>query len=211
LLLDQDTEPGENGVDQLLAAFQRLSATQPELGCVGPRLIDVATGLEHGFHQISGLRWVRHYPAPEAHDPVPVANLNGSGTLMPLDIFFELGGLDESFFIDHVDTEWGFRVTAAGYKLFGISDVSFLHRMGETSMRFWLFGWHVWPNRSPLRHYFLFRNSMRLLRMRQVPLVWKLLAPVKLLLTLILHLLFDPARVAQVGQMVKGIRDGLAV
>jgi rhamnosyltransferase len=208
LLLDQDTEPGDAGVERLFAAFQRLSAVHPKLGCVGPRLIDVDTTLDHGFHQISGWRWVRRHPSVESLEPVPVANLNGSGTLVSSAFFAELGGLDESLFIDHVDTEWSFRVLASGHLLYGIPDICFKHRMGVTGLRFWLFGWHVWPYRSPSRHYYLFRNAVRLLHMRHVPLVWKFLAPVKLTATLVLHLFFDRARWAQVGQMIRGVRDG---
>jgi rhamnosyltransferase len=210
LLLDQDTEPGDGDVERLLASFQRLSAIHPKLGCVGPRLLDVDTNLDHGFHQISGWRWVRRHPSAESPEPVAVANLNGSGTLMSTSLFAELGGLDDSLFIDHVDTEWSFRVLASGHLLYGIPDICFKHRMGITGIRFWLFGWHVWPYRSPTRHYYLFRNAVRLLRMRHVPLVWKFLAPVKLIATLALHLFFDRARWAQISQMLRGVRDGLA-
>jgi rhamnosyltransferase len=209
LLLDQDSEPGPGEVERLLGAFVHLAAEHPKLGGVGPRLLDVDTGLQHGFHQISGWRWIRRYPAEGVSEPVPVAGLNGSGTLMPAAVFAELGGMDESLFIDCVDTEWSFRVLASGYSLYGIPDVRFRHRMGISGMSFWFFGRHVWPYRSPGRHYYLFRNVVRLLRMRHVPPVWKFLAPLKLMATLTVHLLFDRARSAQISQMLRGLRDGI--
>jgi rhamnosyltransferase len=207
LLLDQDTEPGVGGVEALLAAFVALRAGHPRLGAVGPRLIDDSTGLEHGFHQPTRLRWTRRFPDDDT--PLPVANLNGSGLLMPLPLYLELGGMRESLFIDHVDTEWAFRLAAAGRELYGIPAVRFGHRMGTRGIRFWLFGWRVWPYRSPARHYYLFRNTVRLLRRPYVSGVWKAWAPVKLAMTFAVHLLFDADRWAQSREMLRGLRAGL--
>ncbi len=207
LLLDQDTEPGELGVAQLAAGYVRAERLAGKPCCVGPRLIDVATGLDHGFHQIRGLRWVRSFPIPGSYKPISLDNLNGSGTLMPLTLFDQLGGLEEDFFIDHVDTEWAFRVLANGYLLYGLPGVVFRHRMGARSHRFWFLGWRVWPDRSPLRHYYLFRNAFRLMRRSYVPRVWKVWALAKLTVTFLVHLVFDRRRTAQIKNMVRGIRD----
>lgn len=209
LLLDQDTEPGPNGVQALIKAYERLLALGHPPGCAGPRMVDVATGLQHGFHCIKGWRWVREFPADAQLEPVKLANLNGSGTLLPVAIYRELGGFDDALFIDHVDTEWSFRVLAAGHAMYGVPQVGFRHRMGEASVRFWMFGWRLWPYRSPQRHYYLFRNAVRLMRRGYVPAVWKLWAVVKLLLTAAVHAVIDPARANQWRQMTRGIRDGL--
>lgn len=209
LLLDQDTEPGPDGVQDLVNAYERLLALGHPPGCAGPRMVDVSTGLQHGFHRIKGWRWVREFPPPTRLDPVPLANLNGSGTLVPVAIYRELGGFDDDLFIDHVDTDWSFRVLAAGYALYGVPQIAFRHRMGEASVRFWMFGWRVWPSRSPRRHYFLFRNALILMRRDYVPAVWKFWAAVKLLLTAAVHAVTDPARGSQWRQMTRGIRDGL--
>jgi len=137
-----------------------------------------------------------------------LANLNGSGTLVPRGIVEALGGLEDAFFIDHVDTEWAFRVRNAGFGLYGAPQVTFLHRMGEKTWRFWWMGWRVWPYRSPRRHRYLFRNAARLLRRDYVPAVWKAWAVPKLLVTLGAHALFDARRGAQVGEMVRGFMEG---
>jgi rhamnosyltransferase len=173
---------------------------------VGPVLVDVDTGVEHGFHQARGWRWTRRFP--DSLEPLPVDNHNGSGTLVATDLFLALGGLASDFFIDHVDTEWAFRVLASGHRLYGVPGVRFRHRMGVRGIRYWLFGWRVWPYRSPLRHYYLFRNSIRLLRASYVPAVWKAWAPVKLLLTAIVHGLFDRRRGEQLRQMGRGLAEG---
>lgn len=210
LLMDQDSIPAPGAIQSLLDAYHELEASHPSLGCVGPLLIDASTGLSHGFHQIRGWRWTRSYPSPEEKSPIPCANLNGSGTLVSRELFEKLGGLDESFFIDHIDTDWAFRVLASGHELLGIPWAKFDHAMGEKSLRFWLFGWKLWPQRSPLRHYYLFRNAVRLMGRGYVPGVWKFWATIKLLLTLCIHLIVDPLRWKQARCMLCGIHDGLS-
>lgn len=209
LLLDQDSEPEPGSVEILMDSFTGLIDASLPVGCVGPNLLDPITGLSHGFHQHTRWRWMRAYPGQGSTRPVPCANLNGSGTLVPIALFLELGGLEETLFIDHVDTEWAFRVQAAGYGLYGIPQARFLHRMGDDTRRIWLFGWRVWPMRSPQRHYYLFRNAVILMRRDYVPRVWKNWAIIKLLLTAGVHAVIDPRRKAQLRCMLNGLRDGL--
>lgn len=207
LFLDQDTEPGKSGVASLLQWHESLDAAGANPGCIGPRMVDADTGLDHGFHQIAGWRWVRRYPPPDSA-PVECANLNCSGTLLRADLFARLGGLDEDFFVDHLDTEWAFRVLAAGYKLYGIPALGFRHRMGRKTWRVWLGGWRVWPYRMPQRHYLLFRNSVWLMRRDYVPVVWKFWVVPKLSLTMMVHALMDKRRFAQLRSMASGIAAG---
>lgn len=206
LLLDQDSTPWPGAVEALLATFCALDRVLP-VGCVGPDLIDESTGMRHGFHQVRGPLWSRAFPE-DGQGPVRCDSLNGSGTLVRLAVFERLGGLDESLFIDHVDTEWSFRVLDAGLGLYGAPAARFTHEMGEGGIRFWLFGWRVWPRRSPRRHYFLFRNSVALLRRDYVPVVWKAWCVLKLVLAISTHAMLDPRRRQQLSGMAKGIRDG---
>jgi rhamnosyltransferase len=209
LLLDQDSVPQSGAVEELLRTYVYMQSNDARIACIGPRLDDASTGLQHGFHCTKGGRWVRAYPTSLDRKPIACTNLNGSGTLMRADIFQTLGGLEESFFIDHVDTEWSFRALAKGYFLYGIPWIAFEHSMGERGLRFWLCGWRVWPQRSAKRHYFLFRNALWLMRRSYVPFVWKFWAAVKLILTLAVHAITDPKRGEQVRCMISGLHDGL--
>ncbi len=207
ILLDQDSEPRKGSIEILLKTYNELSNMGLSIGCVGPTLVDITTGLNLGFHAIVGLMWKRIYS--ENDKPIEINNLNGSGTLMSLKLFSELHGLDDEFFIDHVDTEWSFRVKNAGYSLFGVPTAVFLHRMGDKSFRYWFFGWKVWPWRSPLRHRYLFRNAVILLKRGYVPFVWKFWAVVKLIMTFWVHLIVDSQRVNQIKNMLIGVFEGI--
>lgn len=210
LLLDQDSEPQPGSIEALISGLITLQTGGPRVGAVGPTLQDAETGLTHGFHRQTRWRWTRLYPKSSDTTPVQCSGLNGSGTLMPISLFLELGGLDETLFIDHVDTEWSFRMLAAGYTLWGIPQAVFVHRMGQASIRYWLFGWRLWPSRSPLRHYYLFRNAVWLMQRNYVSRVWKFWASIKITLTFCSHLLLDRLRRQQVQHMWQGFRDGIA-
>ena len=209
LLLDQDSIPNPGAIQKLFIACQQLIHEHGAMGCVGPHLIDPATGLSHGFHCIKNCIWARNYREPTHIEPVSCSGINGSGTLMPVALFNALGGLDEGLFIDHVDTDWSFRVLATGGFLYGIPDAVFHHSMGESCKRFWFGRWRTYPMRSPLRHYFLFRNAVNLMKRSYVPFVWKFWAAVKLILTFMIHLFFDRERFLQAKSMLKGILNGL--
>lgn len=209
LLLDQDSEPQPDSIAALITAFEQLQATGHTVGCVGPLLLDPDTGLTHGFHQSTRWCWKRANPPAGSASLTPCVNLNGSGTLVPISLFRQLGGLDESLFIDHVDTEWSFRIIAHGYSLWGVPSAVFRHSMGQTSVRFWLFGWRVWPIRSPQRHYYLYRNTATLMKRSYIPRVWKAWAVVKLLLTIGVTVVVGPSRGQQIKSMWRGIRRGL--
>lgn len=209
LLLDQDSEPQPGSIEIMLAAFHNLEAGGQHVGCIGPQLRDPETGLTHGFHQCTRWRWKRVYPSAASSSPVACANVNGSGTLVRVSLFLQLGGLDSGFFIDHVDTEWSFRVLASGYTLWGVPNAIFNHRMGRSSVRFWWFGWRLWPARSPQRHYYLFCNAVALMRKTYVPRTWKLWAVAKLVMTATVVAIAGPQRSKQLSNMTRGIVAGM--
>lgn len=208
LLLDQDTEPRPGSCDALREGLERLRREGRHVGGVGPVLMDPDTGLQHGFHQCTRWKWRRVYPAC-ANAPVPCANLNGSGTLVEIAVFLAVGGLDESLFIDHLDTDWSFRVLAKGLELWGIPSAIFEHRMGQAGKRLWFFGWRIWPERSARRHYFLFRNAVVLMRRPYVPRVWKTWAVAKLGATALITFIGGPRRSEQLSSMFRGVADAL--
>ena len=209
LMLDQDSLFSPDVPARLLEALDTLQRERGQLCCIGPALRDPQSGMSHGFHYIAnGWRWARAFPAP-SDPPFPVANLNGSGTTVSLELLRKVGPLDASLFIDHIDTDYSFRVLDQGFALYGLPGVVFEHQMGERGRRIWLLGWRVWPERSPQRHYYLFRNTVRLLGRRHVPMVWKSWAIAKLAAAMLVVGLTDPRRKEQLRMMWKGIAEAM--
>lgn len=205
LLLDQDSLPEPGSIAQLDAAYRMLAGS---VGAVGPLLVDADTRQSHGFHQQRGWRWHRHYPAIGASHPVPCHNLNGSGSYLRVADFLRWGGLNEALFIDHLDTEWSFRLLAEGVGLWGVPAAVFRHRMGRATRRLWLLGWRPWPSRSPLRHYYLYRNTLHLLLRGPATGVWRFWAAVRLVFNYFLQYAADAEGPAQRRAMRRGLADG---
>lgn len=208
LLLDQDSLPEPNSIARLDATYRALHAAGEPVGAVGPLLIDADSAVSHGFHQQRGWRWYRHYPREGDAAPVPCHNLNGSGSYLRTEDFLHWGGLDESLFIDHVDTQWSFRLLLLGRSLWGVPQAVFRHRMGSATRRLWLLGWRPWPSRSPLRHYYLYRNTMHLLRRGPATGVWRFWATVRLVFNYLLQYVAGDEGRAQRRAMRRGLVDG---
>ncbi|MCV5831057.1 hypothetical protein OFN28_30780, partial [Escherichia coli] len=50
---------------------------------------------------------------------VDVDHLIASGSLIPVDVFEKIGGMDDSLFIDYVDVEWSLRARYQGLRCYG--------------------------------------------------------------------------------------------
>src|SRR5574338_431740 len=113
-------------------------------------------------------------------------------------------------FIDHVDTEWCFRVKAKGYRLFGVCSARMIHSLGNRRSRVWLFRWRSVPYHSPFRYYYMFRNSVLLQRRAYLPSRWKQADLFRCLRAMLFFGAFSSQRGACLLMMLRGLRDGLA-
>ena len=94
-----------------------------------------------------------------------------SGTLIPLRILEQIGGFDESLFIDGVDTDAYWRLRTAGYTAIAAPGVALEHTLGSRSAAA-LFGHEFRLNGESLlimqsaafRYYYLVRNRCVLVR-----------------------------------------------
>jgi rhamnosyltransferase len=143
LLLDQDSVPQPGMTGRLLAALRRLQARGVRVACVGPRL--------------------RCYGS-DCRARAECDVLISSGSLIPMAVLDEVGGMEEAFFIDQVDTEWCLRARALGYRVFGVREALLDHRPGESMSWVWLGSWRRLIRHPPFRYYTIFRNTLVLCR-----------------------------------------------
>jgi len=205
LLLDQDSVPLDDCIEVLHQYATSLIAGGVRLGVIGPALSDSYSDSRFGF--IKNGR--RRYKQTSKNHTFECDGINSSGSLIPLAVWQELNGNNSELFIDHVETDWCFRVIAAGYVCYGTFDALLSHSMGESTIKYWLFGQKSMPDRAPKRHYYLFRNSMFLQKQKYVPRVWKLANIVKLLFTVCYFSLFSQQKVNHFKNMWIGLSDGL--
>lgn len=129
-----------------------------------------------------------------------------SGTAVESGVFGLAGTMDESLFIDFVDTEWCLRCWQKGLSVLIVPQVSMAHSIGSTTLNL---GFFRVPVHTPQRRYYRIRNSLLLLRLRHVP---KLMALREITFSLVQQFILIALckdRVAYFHHLVLGLRDGL--
>ena len=144
ILFDQDSKITDGFVNQMYAAWQAHPARE-RVASMHPKYVDPDTGNELTF-----LR---------AEDGGPVTSMT-SGALMPTWIFDKIGLFSAEYFIDQVDTEYCFRIRAAGYLVADSRDAVLLHATGFPERRRFLFFSFEPTHHSALRRYYLSRNRI---------------------------------------------------
>lgn len=179
LLLDQDSIASDGMVTELLAA---ITITQSELAnipvaAVGPTIIDRRTKRPYYFMtERKGLphKWMLSIDNEKNLQPIEVAVLVASGTLISIEAMKHIGFMRSNYFINHVDNEWCFRARAMGYRLLGISTSKLEHQFGDNIKQIWFFGYRHAIYHSPLRNYYDVRNTLLMLRSTVMSWTWRI-------------------------------------
>jgi len=204
-LFDHDSLPAPEMILRLVKAVEAKAAEGWKVASVGPRYVDPRQKNPPPFIRVVGLRLERR-ACETSGAVVEVDYLISSGCLIPMNAIKAVGPMREDFFIDYVDIEWGLRAKAHGYQSFGVCDAKMFHSLGEDPIPF--LG-KKFPNHSPLRHYYHFRNAIHLYKEPWVPLNWKLVDGWKLIKKFGFYSLFGGPRYDHFRMMTKGVSHGL--
>ena len=205
LLLDQDSEPAADMVERLVTACHHQQESGAAVAAVGPVFFDQQRAMALSFIQRRGVRFVRARCEHE-HGLVPVDDLISSGSLIPLASLDVIGMMNEGLFIDYVDTEWIIRARRLGFQSFGVCAAKMRHRLGDATLK--LLGRTV-TLRTPLRHYYMFRNAFWLYRQREMPIGWKLADIFRLSARFLVYGLYGRPWAAHWAWMIRGAWDGI--
>ena len=203
LLLDQDSVPLPGMAQALLNALHGLQRNGMPVACVGPRLKLAPSDHASRFRRLG---WLGPRSAGGA---APGASaecdfLISSGSLVPVAVLDEVGAMEEALFIDQVDTEWCCRARSLGYRVFGVWDAVLDHRVGESVHWIWLGRWRRLFAQKPVRYYYIFRNTLLILRRRYVEAKFVPFHLAWLAAMLLVFGIFD-RRPEVLGMMLKGI------
>jgi len=205
MLFDQDSEPAPDMVSILLDVATTKSSTGVAIAAIGPRYTDKRQDNPPPFIRIRGIS-VERQACSNNDSVVEVDYLIASGSLIPMTTLDAVGGMREDLFIDYVDIEWGMRAKLAGFQSFGVCGARMQHGLGEDPIS--VFGRKV-SSHSPLRHYYHFRNAVRLYCESGMPWNWKLADGWRLLLKYGAYSLFARPRHQHWWMMSRGIVHGL--
>ncbi|MEP7191482.1 MAG: glycosyltransferase family 2 protein [Actinomycetota bacterium] len=208
LLSDQDSIPADDMVARLLAGFGRAVATGLPVAAVGPITVDKRNG--DAVLLFSEQRWgPRRAQVPDERGAlVPAAFLIASGCLISAEALDAVGLMNEPWFIDHIDLEWGLRARRAGYTLFGVADAFLRHELGDRIQRI--------PGRSrdvhihsAARNYYMARNTVLLIRSGLMGRAWCYGYAAWITKYTVFYILSVPPRAARARLLLEGLFDGL--
>lgn len=221
LFTDQDSLPAPHMVqrlrDALLNADRSATLQDPaQVAAAGPQSIDIRTG-EASVLIVEQWGWPGRWLPPErsagasTHEAgsYEVSFLIASGSMVPVPVLRALRGMRSNYFIDHVDTEWCLRARAAGYRLLVVPEARLHHRLGDSVKRLSPFGRRRVFYHAPLRDYYMFRNTLLMLRDVPMPIAWRLHFLIRLLQFAGYFLMLGDQRGQRLAHMWLGIGHGL--
>lgn len=131
-----------------------------------------------------------------------------SGSLLNISAWENIGGFDETMFIDGVDFDICYRLRKAGYKILQVKSVVLLHELGHIEYHRFLLWKVLVKNHSAFRKYYIAKNIIYMARKRNsLLLIFKgILQEIKLIAIVVLY---EDDKKDKLMRIVKGMYDGL--
>lgn len=192
-LFDQDSSPDADFMAEMVGGLAALRLVHGNRCVVGPLHLDDALGTDTSADL-------------DQLGPIEVSCLATSGMLLPIQHLGPDDMFSETLFLDFVDFDWCWRMRAKDWRVFRLMGVKMHHRLGLAQRRFLGLTYHV-P--APYRHYFQFRDTLRLLRLPYVPMYSKFRLGCILPPKLLVYPFIMDRGVERLSWMIRGIRDCL--
>lgn len=193
LTLDQDSSCYGNLVETLLYAR---TDCNPSPVIIGSNYLDPRNGLTKVKQD-----GIRHF--------IDQTTVITSGTLVDTRFANTIGGFRADYFIDQLDHEFCLRAREKGGRVVISLKVVMIHSVGEAGGA-WLPLLGHFPNHSPLRKYYIARNSLvTIARYWRYEPGWCMRRAIRLLLGFFLTVVMETQRPAKTKAYFRGIHDGI--
>lgn len=202
VLFDQDSKIDDGFIFNMLETERVLLSKGEPVAAIGPSFFDAAS--------------LKPYPATvyrgpfikriDVNDITEATFIIASGCLIRMEVLDRVGMMKEDLFIDYIDIEWSLRAKSLGYKVFISPQAKMAHSIGDRRMS--IMGRSVSVH-SPIRRYYLTRNSFYLMRLSYVPVGYKLREAIFNVLRIAVSIVTSKERSQYIKYGLLGIRDGL--
>jgi rhamnosyltransferase len=161
LFLDQDSLPSTDMVHKLKEALKtKITNNKSQVLAAGPVVIDFNSKEKTPFLIDKKNKFLKTNA-----NIVIVKTLISSGMLIDKRAFELIGGMRSDYFIDHVDTEWLYRLNKRGYLVVGVKNTFMQHSNGEKIIEVSFFNKKIrFISHLPFRNYYRIRNHFFMLR-----------------------------------------------
>lgn len=202
ILFDQDSSISDNFVQLQIKCYESLIQKGEKVAAVGPKFTDESTGYIYPATVYQG-PFIKRVTVIDK--PVEATFIIASGCLIPKKIVSHVGYMKDIFFIDFVDIEWCMRAKSMGYKSFINPDAFMKHNIGDE--RISIFG-RLISLHSDFRKFYIYRNGIFMIKLKYVPLGYKIRLFVFNIIRSILGVLTSKDKVTTLKVSFKGWSSG---
>ncbi|MCW3093070.1 MAG: rhamnosyltransferase [Ferruginibacter sp.] len=203
LILDHDSVIDDGFVKNLLESRRELIDNNIPVGAIGPIYYNENTMEVYPITKFLGPFIKRLTPSKQ---PVEASFLIASGCLINASVLADVGLMNEDLFIDCIDVDWSFRAASKGYKLFASPNAKMMHTIGDDRRN--IIGRNISVH-SPLRRYYLYRNSVFMVKSNTIPMGYKIREITFNLLRLLVFFTISKERTKYLKYSLYGFFDGL--
>lgn len=185
---DQDSLISIDFITKMIMSDNEISSKQNNVGIITPSIVEQYSTIEFestNYHRVN--------------------ETISSGSLIKKDVFLKVGVMEESLFIDYVDFEFCWRVTANNYCIFKSNSVELEHKVGQKIISF--FGKKIYVP-APFRYYYVYKNGITLIERNYVPNYWKKRERILQVLTPLIVIFLLDKKIERLSYIWKGITDG---
>ncbi|MFI8418265.1 glycosyltransferase family 2 protein [Serratia sp. NPDC078593] len=207
VFFDQDSHVEATFISGLLNDYHLVAATN-KVAAIGPIFTDSRYGFYYPLIKVNKWGWRTKIKPQFQQHPFEVSMIISSGSLIPAAVLKDVGVMNETLFIDYVDTEWCLRAVGKGYKIFAATSAKMSHAIGDRAIK--VLAWHV-PMHSAFRRYYRLRNGIYLLRMPHVPLLVKMRENLFNTLHQILLIVTQPNKKTHLTTWYRALKDGISL
>ena len=207
ILFDQDSIPHEGMIKLLGQAYKEISEKSSCIAAVGPRFLNPESGELSNFIHF-GRFFMQQVKCNSQNGIVQADFLISSGSYISINALDEVGCMDEALFIDYVDTEWCLRARSKGWLVYGVCNAVMEHSLGEKRRRYWLLRWRNIAQHSPLRYYYIFRNSLIMSRRSYILPNWGRCMLMHNIMLAIYLAIASSNRFENLKMLLRGVADG---
>ena len=203
LILDHDSIIDKDFCISLLSDRNKLENLGHKIGAIGPIYYNELTKEVYPITKFNG-PFIERIKIDNL--PKEATFIIASGSLISVESIKIIGKMNEDLFIDYVDVEWCFRSKNLGFEIFVSPSARMKHEIGDKRGVF--FGRTI-SIHSPLRRYYLTRNSIFMLKSKYIPFGYKLREASINIFRIIVLLLTQPQKMKYLSCFVFGFKDGI--
>lgn len=197
LLLDQDSVLQNNFVKNMFDVY-----VDSGVGILGPVFYD-----PDNMEIYKGTNYIGPFISSTQIERITdVTYVIASGSFFSIDVFKKVGSMNEELFVDYIDVDWSLRAKKIGYRVAMTNVATMSHTIGDSRIK--ILG-RTMSVHSPLRRYFLVRNSFFMIRQSYIPLGYKIREIVLNFVRAFISLCTSKEKIITMLMILQGVKDGV--